>query len=119
MPFLLGCLALLTPRVVILLVAVFSHYLETAYQTILWPVLGFFFMPTTTLAYAWAVNSGGRNFGGFYVVVMVLAVLIDLGLLGSGSRMRKWRRRGSVIHEIVQTYPSPLPRERAGVRGEG
>ncbi len=30
-----------------------------AYQTNIWPILGFFLMPLTTLAYAWAVNANG------------------------------------------------------------
>src|SRR5678816_3171504 len=40
MPCLLGCLALLFPRVVIVLVVIFSDYIGQAYQTILWPLLG-------------------------------------------------------------------------------
>jgi hypothetical protein len=59
MACLVGCLALALPRVAILLVVLFSDYLGAAYQTILWPLLGFLFMPTTTLAYAWAINSRG------------------------------------------------------------
>jgi hypothetical protein len=56
----------------------------------LWPLLGFFFMPLTTLAYAWAINSGG-SVQGLYLVVVVLAVLMDLGLLGSGEASRRRR----------------------------
>lgn len=36
----------------------FSDYIGRAFDTTLWPVLGFFFMPLITLAYAWAINSG-------------------------------------------------------------
>ena len=59
MPFLVGCLALGTPRFAILLVVLFSDYIGSAYETTLWPVLGFFFMPLTTLSYAFAMNSNG------------------------------------------------------------
>lgn len=94
MPCLLGCLALIAPRLIIILVAIFSNYLGRAYETIIWPVLGFFFLPLTTLAYAWAYNSNNGSVNGFYLVVVVLAVLIDLGLLGgSGDGARRYRRR--------------------------
>jgi len=73
------------PRVVILLVAIFSSYLADAYQTWVWPVLGFFFLPLTTLAYAWAWHFGGGDIQGLGIVVIVIAVLIDLGLLGGGG----------------------------------
>ncbi|MEM7136762.1 MAG: hypothetical protein AAF500_09310 [Myxococcota bacterium] len=88
MPFVLGCLALATPRFVILLVVLFSDYIGDAYQTTLWPLLGFFFMPLTTLAYAFAINSQG-TVEGMYLVVVVVAVLLDLGLVGAGSRARR------------------------------
>jgi hypothetical protein len=84
MACLVGCLALALPRVAILLVVLFSDYLGAAYQTILWPLLGFLFMPTTTLAYAWAINSRG-SVDGVHLVIVVIAVLIDLGLVGGSA----------------------------------
>jgi hypothetical protein len=86
---LLGCLALATPRVVLFLVFLFSDYLGRAFETNFWPFLGFFLMPTTTLAYAWAMNSNGSVSGG-YLAVVVIAVLIDLGLFGgAGASSRR------------------------------
>jgi hypothetical protein len=90
MPCILSIFALAFPRLVLFLVFFFSDYLSRAYQTMLWPLLGFFFMPLTTLAYAWAINSGG-SVQGLYLVVVVLAVLMDLGLLGSGEASRRRR----------------------------
>ncbi|HLE21797.1 MAG TPA: hypothetical protein VJB88_11815 [Vicinamibacteria bacterium] len=87
---LMGCLALLTPRLAIVLVFLFSNYLGRAYQGPLWPVIGFFFMPLTTLAYAWAVNTNG-TVTGIYLVVVVIAVLLDLGLIGTSARSRRRR----------------------------
>jgi hypothetical protein len=85
---LVGCLGLLFPRLALALVFLFSGYLGRAYQTTIWPVLGFFFMPLTTLAYAWAVNTHG-TVTGIYLVVVVIAVLIDLGLTGKGAHEGK------------------------------
>jgi hypothetical protein len=84
MPCLFGCLALFFPRVAIILIWLFSDYLGRAYETLLWPLLGFLFLPLTTLAYAWAVNTNG-TVTGVYLVVVVVAVLIDLGWLGGGA----------------------------------
>ncbi len=90
MPCLVGCLALVTPRLAIILVVIFSDYLGQAYQTIIWPLLGFLFLPLTTLAYAWAINEQG-SVSGIYLAMVVLAVLIDLGLLGGGASNRRVR----------------------------
>jgi hypothetical protein len=89
MPFVIGCLALSAPRFAILLVVFFSNYIGRAYETVLWPFIGFLLMPLTTLAYAWAINTRG-SVEGFHLVVVVIAVLIDLGLVG-GSASRRYR----------------------------
>ena len=85
MPCLLGCLALVFPRIVIVLVVIFSDYIGQAYATILWPLLGFFFMPLTTLAYAWAWHGTGGNVAGIHLVGVIIAVLIDLGIIGGNA----------------------------------
>ena len=94
MPIIVGCMALAAPRFVIVLVVFFSDYIGRAYETVLWPFIGFLFMPLTTLAYAWAINSRG-SVTGLHLVVVVIAVLIDLGLVGgSTSRRRRVREDG-------------------------
>ena len=65
MPCLVGCLALAAPRFAIVLVVVFSDYVGRAYDTVLWPLLGFFFMPLSALSYAWAINSRGSLYLNF------------------------------------------------------
>ncbi len=82
---LVGCIGLVTPRLAIVLVVIFSDYIGRAYDTLMWPVLGFLFMPATTLAYAWAINSRG-SVEGLQLVVVVIAVLIDLGMIGGSAR---------------------------------
>lgn len=85
MPCLIALFALLMPRVVIVLLVIFSDWIGQAYNTVLWPLLGFFFMPLTTLAYALAIHQQG-SVSGIYLVLVVIAVLIDLGSLGGGGR---------------------------------
>ncbi len=90
MPCFIAILAFFFPRVVIALLVIFSDYIGRAYDGILWPLLGFFFMPFTTLAYAWAKNSQGEV-SGVALVVVVIAVLLDIGALGGGASAKKRR----------------------------
>lgn len=85
MPCILAAIAFFFPRLVLILLFLFSSFLSAAYQTVLWPVLGFIFMPYTTLAYAAAMNYGGGSVAGGWIVLIVVAVLLDLGVVGSGG----------------------------------
>ena len=86
-------IALLGPRIAIALLAVFSSFFERAFDGLLIPLLGFLFLPFTTLAYAWAINTRGEV-AGFQAVVVVLAVLMDISAFGRGEVER--RRRAGV-----------------------
>ena len=90
MPCCIALIALLAPRLAIVLVYLFSDYLGAAYQTWIVPFLGFLFLPLTTLAYAWAINTRG-SVQGLALVVVIVAVLIDLGIVG-GSAPRRRRK---------------------------
>jgi len=57
MPCLLVILILAFPRVVLLVMYFTSNYLQRAYNDFLIPLLGFIFLPLTTLVYAWLVNT--------------------------------------------------------------
>ena len=84
----LGLLAFLGPRLAIFLLWVFTNYLNRAFDTFLWPLLGFLFLPWTTIAYAIAQNElGGVN--GIGLLVVVLGLLGDIGVLGGGARGRR------------------------------
>ena len=91
----LVALGLLTPRFIIVVLWLFTDYLSSAYTNWILPTLGFFVLPTTTIAYAIAKNSfssatGAIQAGG--VIIIVLGVLIDVGLLGRGRGVMKDRR---------------------------
>ena len=57
---------------------------------ILLPLVGWLFVPWTTLAYAWAINSRGEV-AGFQTIVVVVAVLVDLGIVGGAAKRRSRR----------------------------
>lgn len=91
MPCLIAAIAFFFPRLAIILIAIFSDYIGRAFNgEWLWPVLGFFFMPYTLLAYAFAQNHGG-GVHGLHLVLIIVAVLLDLGVIGGGAdSSRKW-----------------------------
>ncbi len=94
MPCLLALIAFSLPRTVIVLLVIFSDYIGRAWQNQLWPLLGFFFAPYTTLAYAWAINSTGKV-EGLHLVVLIVAILMDLASGGHGARSAQRRRKSS------------------------
>jgi hypothetical protein len=89
----MGCLlavfGLIAPRLILVILWLFTTYLSRAFDSFVWPFLGFIFLPTTTLGYAIAQNSfdGVRGVG---LAIVVLAVLIDVGVIGKGAW---WRRK--------------------------
>jgi hypothetical protein len=52
------------------------------------PLVGFVFLPLTTLAYAWMANTG-RPTTGVNLIILIIAVAIDLGGLGGGAYHRR------------------------------
>ena len=91
MPCLLLLIILLFPRVTLALVWLMSTYLDRAFHGgLLIPVLGFIFLPLTTLVYAWEINSGMPT-EGINLVWLLIAVIIDLGGLGGGAHRQSKR----------------------------
>ncbi len=91
----IGCLlfllSFLTPRIVLVILWL-SGYLGRAYDTFIWPLLGFIFFPFTTLAYAFAYNQTAGAINGLWIALIVLAVLFDLGTYGGGGTKYRTRR---------------------------
>jgi hypothetical protein len=90
MPCLVLVLLLAFPRIALLLIFFTSNYLQRAYQGLLLPLLGFLFLPLTTLAYAWMVNTR-QAIAGINLVILIIAVVIDLGGLSGGEYHRRTR----------------------------
>jgi hypothetical protein len=89
----MGCLfalvALITPRFILFILWLFTDYLNAAFSSGWWGILGFLFLPTTTIAYAIAQNEFTTATGGIEaagIVVIVLGIVIDLGMLGGSGR---------------------------------
>ena len=90
MPCLLLILFLAFPRIALVLLFFFSNYLDRAYHGLILPLLGFLFLPLTTLAYAWMVNTGQPT-AGINLLILIVAIVIDLGGIGGGEYHRRSR----------------------------
>lgn len=88
MPCLIALSALIAPRIV-LAILVITGFIGAAYKSALIPLLGFFFMPMTTLAYAGAINYNGSVQGKWFFFTL-LAALADMGVLGGGVQTRRF-----------------------------
>lgn len=87
MPCLAVLIALLAPRVTIVLLWLFTRWFEGIFDTLLWPVLGLLFLPTTLLWYTAVQNWWGGEWGGLQIVGLIIAVLFD-GSPASGRRRK-------------------------------
>ena len=91
----MGCiaalLALISPRLALFFIWLFSDLLGDAYDEWWIPLLGFFLLPWTTLAYAWMWAVGTNEVSGFEVFVVILAFVVDLGSDLGGERSRSFR----------------------------
>jgi len=79
--------ALISPRLALFFIWIFSDLLSRAFDSWFVPFLGFFLLPWTTLAYA-AMYASSNRVSGFEWFIVVLAFLIDLGSYARGRRER-------------------------------
>jgi hypothetical protein len=81
-------LAFISPRLALLFIFLFSDLLSRAFDSWIVPLLGFFLLPWTTLAYAVMWSSSDRVYG-FEWFIVILAFLLDLGSY-AGRRRARW-----------------------------
>lgn len=87
MPCFLALLALLAPRIVVALLWFFTTWFRGIFPSpsLLWPLLGFVFLPTTLLWYSAVQHWFGGEWTFWPVVGIIIALLIDV----SPSRGRR------------------------------
>ena len=88
----MGCFvvlfALISPRLALFAIFLFSDLLSRAFDSWFVPFLGFFLLPWTTLAYAVMWSSSDRV-DGFEWFIVVLAFLIDIASYAGRDRARR------------------------------
>ena len=91
MPCLIAIIALLVPRVLMVFIWLLTDWFGRAFETVIWPLLGFIFMPYTTLAYMAAILSRGSVSGG-WLILLIVAVVVDVANWGGGSKGLRRKR---------------------------
>jgi hypothetical protein len=89
MPCVAVLLAIISPRLALVVVAIFSDILSRAFDSWLLPLIGFFILPWATLAYGVMWDIGTHKVSGFEWFVVGLAFLVDLGSYGGTARGRR------------------------------
>jgi hypothetical protein len=89
----MGCIAvlfaLISPRLALFVIFLFSDLLSRAFDSWLVPLLGFFVLPWTTLAYALMWSSGGNRVYGFEWFIVGIAFIVDLSSYSQGGRLSR------------------------------
>ena len=90
----MGCFvflfALISPRLAIFVLFLFSDLLERAYDDWIVPLIGFFLLPWATPAYAVMWSAGPNGVDGFEWFIVVLAFLADLASYAASDRQRRY-----------------------------
>ena len=81
-------LAFVSPRLALFAIFLFSDLLSRAFDSWFVPLLGFFLLPWTTLAYAVMWSASSNQVSGFEWFIVVLAFIFDLGSYASRGRGR-------------------------------
>jgi len=91
MPCLIALFALISPRLALFFVWIFSDILSGAYDSWIVPLLGFFLLPWTTLAYAVMWDAGTNKVSGFEWFIVALAFLADVASYAGGRSYQSAR----------------------------
>jgi hypothetical protein len=100
---LLALLAAVSPRLALFVLWVFTDRLTVAFRSGWEGLIGFLFLPYTTLFYA-LVYAPGKGVDAFGWVIVALGVLLDLGAVlfgGRRSRRRRERRAARRDHRLA------------------
>jgi hypothetical protein len=82
-------LAFISPRLALFGIFLFSDLLSRAFDSWFVPLLGFFLLPWTTLAYAVMWSASSNQVTGFEWFIVILAFVIDLGSYASRGQARR------------------------------
>jgi hypothetical protein len=87
-----GCfvalLSLISPRLALFAIWIFSDLLSRSFDSWVVPLLGFFLLPWTTLAYAVMWSVGTDKISGFEWFIVILAFFVDISSYAQSNRAR-------------------------------
>ena len=89
----MGCIfavvALAVPRVLMVFAFLLTDWFSRAFETPVWPILGFLFMPYATLAYMAAMLNNNHTLSGGWLALLIVAIVLDAGHWGGGYKYRR------------------------------
>jgi hypothetical protein len=88
MPCFLALLAIVFPRVAIVLLWLFTNFFTGVYHSLIIPLLGFIFLPLTLIVYTYMRNTHAA-LGTTQLIILFIAVVVDLGMVGGGTYSRR------------------------------
>ena len=65
------------PRISMVVILIATNWFKEAFNTTIWPIVGFIFAPYTTLAYMTSMLNNDHKLSGVWVLLLILGVLID------------------------------------------
>jgi hypothetical protein len=102
MPVLMALLALAVPRLVLVVLWFFTDWFRGMFDMLLWPILGFVFLPTTLLWYSAVQHWFDGQWTLWPIVGLVVSLMIDVG-------PKQRRGRGSEPPRHVRGPRRPVP----------
>ena len=83
-------LMLFGPRLAILVLWIYTPlYIDTLFQSWVWPILGWIFLPWTTLMYMTVADPGGGGIIGFDWIILGIGVFADMFTYFGGYKERE------------------------------
>ncbi|NLF13330.1 MAG: hypothetical protein GX597_16220 [Anaerolineaceae bacterium] len=83
---LFALLAASAPRLALILIWLFTNWIGRAFDSFLIPLLGFIFLPLTTVIYVLVFPGGLSTFD---IILLVVGVIFDLSSYGGGAYGRR------------------------------
>ena len=88
MPCLFAIFALATPRLLLVVLWFLTTWFRGLFDSLLWPILGFVFLPTSLLWYTAVQHWFGGQWTLWPIVGLVIALAIDVSPASSRRRER-------------------------------
>lgn len=77
---------LITPRLTIAILWLFSGWFDGVFATRAWPILGFLFMPLTLLWFSVVEQWFQGTWNWWQILIVILLAMTDFGIIGKSAR---------------------------------
>jgi hypothetical protein len=88
-PCLFLLIAALSPRLAVILMWIFTPWVDRAFGPIIWPILGVLFLPITMLLYVILWNTNGHGVHGWEWILVIFGVFADLSSYARSAQSRR------------------------------